>query len=87
MNADHIPKIFRPFSDVLPDQFRDIQTSGAEQSNNISRSVVPRMMDLPIPIRFCCQTVMVADGMVAEGLQFFARGFSREFDELLKYLH
>jgi hypothetical protein len=30
---------------------------------------------------------MVADGMVAEGLQFFARGFSREFDELLKYLH
>jgi hypothetical protein len=30
---------------------------------------------------------MVADGMVAEGLQFFARAFSREFDELLKYLH
>ena len=48
MEADPIPKIFRPFSNVLQDQSIDIQTSGAEQSNNISCSVVPRTVDFPI---------------------------------------
>jgi hypothetical protein len=49
MEADPIPKIFRPFSNVLHYQFIDIQTSGAVQSNNISRSVVSQMRDIPIP--------------------------------------
>src|SRR5580658_1089654 len=39
MQADRIPKIFGPFSDVLLDQFIDIPASSAEQSNDISRSV------------------------------------------------
>jgi len=80
MEADLvIPKIFRPFSNVLQHQFIDIRTSGAEQSNNISCSVVPRIMDFPIPIRFF--------QMVADDLQLFARGFSRESDEPVKCLH
>jgi len=74
-----IPKIFRPFSNVLQHQFIDIRASGAEQSYNISCSVVPRIMDFPIPIRFF--------QMVADDLQLFARGFSRESDEPVKYLH
>jgi hypothetical protein len=52
MEADLIPEIFRPFSNVVPHQFIDIPTSGAEQSNNISCSVVPRFSDFPIPIPF-----------------------------------
>ncbi len=79
MEADLIPKIFRPFSNVLQHQFIDIPTSGAEQSNNISCSVVPRIRDSPIPIHFY-QTVV-------DGPQFFARGFSHESDERVKYLH
>ena len=80
MEADLIiPKIFRSFSNVLQHHFIDIRTSGAEQSNNINCSVVPRFMDFPIPIRFF--------QMVADNLQLFARRFSRESDEPLKYLH
>ena len=78
MEADLIPKIFRPFSNVLQHQFIDIPTSGAEQSNNISCSVVPQMRDFPIP---------VLPNRTGGRLQLFARGFSRESDELLKYLH
>ena len=55
MKAELIPKIFRPFSNVLQYQFIDILTSGAEQSNNISCSVVPQMRDVPTPF---CQMVL-----------------------------
>ncbi len=47
-----LPEIFRPVSNVLLHQSIDIMTSGAEQSNNISGSVLPRFMDFPIPIHF-----------------------------------
>jgi hypothetical protein len=77
--ADLIPKIFRSFSKVLSYQFSDIPTSAAEQPNNVSCSVGPRTMDFPIPIPLC-QTV-------TDRLQLVATGFSRESDELLKYLH
>src|ERR1039458_5480148 len=89
MEADLIiPEIFRPFSNVQPHQFIDVRLSGAEQSNNISCSVVPRLMDFPIPIAF----FQPAHGhdltqIVADGQQSFVRGFSRESDELRKYPH
>ena len=70
MEADLVPKIFRPFSNVLQHQFIDIQTSGAEQSNNISCSVVPQMRDFPIPIPFY-QMVAGPSLIVREGI--FAR--------------
>ena len=79
MDAEALPEIFRPFSNVLEHQFIEIHTSGAKQPNNVSCSVVPRTMDFPIPIPFC--------QMVADALHFFTRGFSREFNELLKRLH
>ena len=40
MQADRISKIFRSFADVLLYQFIDISASRAEQSDNISCSVV-----------------------------------------------
>src|ERR1017187_640433 len=43
MQADLIPKISRSFSNVLQYQCIDIQTSRAEQSNNISGSVLHRV--------------------------------------------
>jgi len=57
----------------------DAMYASVEQSNNISCSVVPRLMDFPIPIHFF--------QLVADALQLFARVFSRESDEPLKYLH
>ena len=81
MEADRISKIFRPFSNVLQHQFVHVPTSGAEQSNNISCSVVPKMRDLPTPF------YQLVENGSSGYLQLFARGFSREPDELLKYLH
>jgi hypothetical protein len=74
MKADIISKIFRPFSDVLLYQTIDIHTSVAEQSQNISGSVVPQMRDVPPPI----------DQLALDPRELFARGFSRESGELLK---
>jgi hypothetical protein len=74
MEADRIPKIFRSFSKVLQDQFIDVPAASAEQSNNTSGSVVPQMSDSPIPV-----SQIGPDGDCP-----FARGFSRESDELLK---
>lgn len=79
--VDHIPKIFRPFSNVLQYQFIDIMTSGAVQSNNISCSVVPPMRNFPTAFY-----QMIVD-LRSDYLQLIARGFSHESDELLKYLH
>src|ERR1022692_322293 len=77
MEADPIPKIFRPFSKVLHHQFIDIPTPGTEQSNNISCSVVPQMSDSPVP----------ASQIGADGQCPSARRLSRESDELVKYFH
>jgi len=77
MQADVIPKIFHSFSNVLDDQFIDIHTSGAEQSNNISCSVVPPMRDVPTwqyPL----------SEMVLDGHELLTRGFSRKAEKLLQ---
>jgi adenylylsulfate kinase len=84
MDADRIPNIFGPFSNVLQYQLIDIGTSGAEQSNNISCSVVPQMRDFPTPV---FQMAPNPRSGCLQCQQFFARGFSRESDELVKHLH
>ena len=81
MEADAIPKIFRPFSNVLQHQINDITTSGSEQPHNIGCSIVPQMRDSPTSFY-----QMVADGRL-DYPQLFTRGFSPESDELLNYLH
>src|SRR5580692_4432253 len=40
MQADGISEIFRSFSGIVQNQFVDISTSAAEQSDNINRSAV-----------------------------------------------
>lgn len=77
MEADRIPKITRPLSDVLPHYFIDIPTSAAEQSDDVGSPVIPRTRDSPTPIQ----------QMVANDWHLFARRFPCEFDELVKSLH
>src|SRR5271155_2582324 len=77
VETDLISKISRPFSNVLQYQSIDIPSSGAEQSNNISCSVVPLTRDDPTPI----------DQLAVDERRFFARGFSGESDQLPKYSH
>jgi hypothetical protein len=58
MDADPIPETFRPSANVLHNHFVDIPTSRTEQSNDVSRSVVPQMGNLsPTPV-----IQMAADG-------------------------
>src|SRR5580704_18006309 len=82
MEADRIPEIDGPAADVLPQQIVDIPSSGTEQSNDICGSVVARMRDSPA--RDTAVQQMGANGLL-RSLQLFARGFSREFDELVKH--
>ena len=80
MVADLIPEIFRPVADVFENQLIDVLTPAAEQSDHIGRSVAPLMRGFPAgPI---CRLNERAGGAI-----LFARGCSRESDELLNYLH
>jgi hypothetical protein len=87
MDPDLILKIFRPFSNVLPHQFIDVQTSAAEQPNNISCSVVPRAVDFPIPIHLPQTGADDVPQTGADAPPFFARGLSRESDQCVKFLN
>lgn len=80
MEADCIPKISAPLSQVLQQEGINIPTSRAEHSNDISCSVFARLMDFPIPIALFH---MVADDR-SDRLQLFGRRFLRESGELLK---
>jgi len=77
MQADVIPKILRPCSNVLTYQVTDIRTSRTEQSNNISCSVVSQMRDVQATIY----------QVAARYSQLFARGLFRESGEPVKYVH
>ena len=87
MDPDLILKIFRPFSKVLPHQFIDVQTSAAEQPNNISCSVVPWAVDFPIPIHLPQTGADDVPQTGADAPPFFARGLSRESDQCVKSLN
>jgi hypothetical protein len=52
MEADPIPEVPSPFSNMPLDQIIDIEPSRAEESGYISSPVVPWAEYLPIPIRF-----------------------------------
>jgi len=50
MEANRVPKIFGPFSDVFEDKGIDIQPSGPEQPNNIGGPIIPEVGNSPIPV-------------------------------------
>ena len=77
--TDLIPPILCQLSNVLSDQLSHIPTASPKQSDEISCFLVSWSMEFSIPIPVC--------QVVADALQFFGAGFSREFDDLLKYLH
>jgi len=79
METDRILKILRPFSNVFQDYLIEIEPPAAEQSKNVGRSVLPRTMDLPVPIGLA--------QLAADSLQYLAGGFLRESNELAKYPH
>src|SRR5580704_16659817 len=81
MEADRIPEIIGPSTNVVQHQVIDVPTSRAEQSNNISCPVVPHMRDSPT------RDAPAVQQMVANHARLFARGCSRESNELVKYRH
>jgi hypothetical protein len=50
MEANRVPKIFGPFSDVFEDKSIDVQPSGAEQSDKIGGPIIPEVGNSPIPV-------------------------------------
>jgi hypothetical protein len=88
MKADHFPEISSSTPDVLQHKCCDVTTSAAEQSDNISGSVVPVMRDSPIPghqitSNYKCSFVRGFSDEFVEITKELPRGFSRESDELV----
>jgi hypothetical protein len=87
----------RPSSNVLRYQVVDIPTSGAEQSNYISCSILPRSMELPVPIllrhsgpeepKFFATVPILLRHSGPEEPKFIARKLQCKSDEPAKYLH
>ena len=50
MDANRVPKIFGPFSDVFEDKSVDIQPSRAEQAYDINGPIVPEAGNSPVPV-------------------------------------
>jgi hypothetical protein len=83
MKAEDIPEILRPLADMLLHKLIEIKPSGAEQINDIYRSVVAWAMDLPVPIRFR----QLGAEFVTDKPQLLASRFSRELVEPCAKLH
>jgi hypothetical protein len=75
------PEVFRSLPNVLQHHLLDVTTPCAAQSGNVSRSILPWIVDFPIPIPIPIRFLQ----MPADTQQLLARRFSRESNQLSNY--
>ena len=79
MNADLIPEIVGPFSNVVHQLLVDVPTPSAEEAHNVGGSVVSGSRDSPAPAEQSEANVPADDPLL------FAARFSREPGQLGDY--
>jgi hypothetical protein len=85
MEADHRgPEVLFPYPNIIPELVLKIRAAAAEQSYDISCSVVPQTRNSPTPALQATENVSSVEPSYVPS---FAGGLSRKSDKSTEYLH